>query len=182
MLTRRRLLSSGPAGVAALLGGCAYRPPGYADPSLVHAPWLVEPQKLLFVLEGGDGDPALPARPAIWDFVRRSGIQYRSPERDRWHYATMSQDGEWIVGIVHEYDARVDAWPNARNRPVICRRDGSGFKSSAGRTHFTPLRSWIRPLAGSGTLGPPASAATTLIDRPATTSSRSIWRTGRNGG
>jgi hypothetical protein len=72
MLARRSVLS-GAAGAAALLSGCAYRPPGYADPSLVHVPWLVDHEKLLFVLEGGDGNPALPARLAIWDFATRSG-------------------------------------------------------------------------------------------------------------
>jgi hypothetical protein len=65
MLTRRNALRSGAAGAAALLAGCAYRPLGYADSSLVHVPWLIDHEKLLFVLEGDDGDPALPARPAI---------------------------------------------------------------------------------------------------------------------
>ncbi|WP_159710422.1 hypothetical protein [Geminicoccus flavidas] len=83
MLTRQIALRSGAAGAAALLAGCSYWPAGYADPSLVHVPWLIDREKLLFVLEGGDGDPALPARPAIWDFSTSTGTQYRSSEQGR---------------------------------------------------------------------------------------------------
>jgi hypothetical protein len=74
MLTRRAAFRAGAAGAAALLTGCACRPPGYADPGLVHGPWLIDRKKLLFMLEGG-GDPALPARPAIWDCSTSAVVQ-----------------------------------------------------------------------------------------------------------
>lgn len=115
MLTRRGLNKA----LAALglsgspLTACAYDPTGAKGRgSELNSEWLIDDHRLLFVLTGTEEEPS---RPAIWDTRRNEGVQYVAPDRDKWQDVSASQDGDWLIGTVHEYDEVHRAWPLLRN-------------------------------------------------------------------
>jgi hypothetical protein len=61
------------------LSGCVYDPTGSKRlRSELNSEWLLDDDRLLFVLTGSDEQPA---RPAIWDMAGNQGFQFVPPNR-----------------------------------------------------------------------------------------------------